>query len=91
MNFKQGEGVTRVILPIAACVLLISLLWAEKTGSYKLILLFKAPLSSLLVLTVALRPHPMTRYYRLVFAGLILGLVGDYLRTFFGYPKKQTV
>jgi uncharacterized membrane protein YhhN len=69
--------VAQVILPIVACLLLGGLLWAEKTGGYALILLFKAPLSSLFVLTAALRPHSFSRYYHIVIAGLILGLVGD--------------
>ena len=67
----------QVILPIIACALLVGLLWAEKTGGYALILLFKAPLSSLFVLTATLRPHFFKRYYHVVVAGLILGLVGD--------------
>ncbi len=67
----------RVVLPIVSCSLLVGLLWAEKTDSYKLILLFKAPLSSLFVLTAALLPHHFKRYCRLVITGLILGLVGD--------------
>ncbi len=67
----------RVILPIVACSLLVGLLWAEATGNYKVILLFKAPLSSLFVLTAALRPYVLKRYYHVVVAGLVFGLVGD--------------
>ncbi|MFA6224073.1 MAG: lysoplasmalogenase [Desulfomonilaceae bacterium] len=77
MNFIPGAAMVRVVLPIVSCSLLVGLLWAEKTDSYKLILLFKAPLSSLFVLTAALLPHHFKRYCRLVITGLILGLVGD--------------
>lgn len=67
----------RIILPFIASALLLGLLWAEKAGSYPFILLFKAPLSSLFVLVAAFLPHQKTRYFRLVIAGLIFGLVGD--------------
>lgn len=67
----------RVILLVVAGGLLLGLLWAEKTGNYGNILLFKIPLSSLFVLAAFLRAHPKTTYYQLVLAGLILGLIGD--------------
>ncbi|MGC8658692.1 MAG: lysoplasmalogenase [Desulfomonilaceae bacterium] len=66
----------RVISPVAA-LLLVCLLWAEKTGANELVLLFKAPLSLLFVLTAFVQDHRRKTYYRLVFAGLVFGLVGD--------------
>jgi uncharacterized membrane protein YhhN len=69
--------VTAFILLIVAGALLVGLLWAEHVGGYSHILLFKAPLSCLFVLTALLQSHPVARYYRLVLAGLVLGLVGD--------------
>jgi uncharacterized membrane protein YhhN len=77
VNFKQGGDLVRVILVVIAGALLVGLLWAEKTGSYGHILLFKAPLSSLFVIAAFIETHPILPYYRLVLAGLILGLVGD--------------
>jgi uncharacterized membrane protein YhhN len=69
--------VKRFILLVVAGGLLVGLLWAEYTEGYRQILLFKAPLSILFVVAAMLQAHPLPRYYRLVLAGLILGLVGD--------------
>jgi len=58
-------------------VLLASLLWAESTRSPSTILIFKTPLSALFVLAAFAQIHLNPSYYRLIFGGLILGLVGD--------------
>lgn len=57
--------------------LLAGLLWAESTRSPSTILIFKTPLSTLFVLTAFAQAHPHPAYYRLIFGGLLLGLVGD--------------
>lgn len=66
-----------VLMPVAGAVLLVGLLWAEKTGRTWISLACKAPISVLFVLYAVLQPHPLPWYYHLVLIGLILGLVGD--------------
>jgi len=66
---------------LIAPILLAGLLYAESlssgTGSRWMVLTFKTPLSILFVITAWLQPRVMPRYFKLVFIGLILGLVGD--------------
>ncbi len=67
----------RYILIVVAASLLTGLVWAESTGNNWLALGFKTPLSILFVLTVLLQPKVFPKYFKFVFVGLILGLVGD--------------
>ncbi len=67
----------RYILIFVAAGLLIGLLWAESTANNWLSLGFKTPLSILFVITALLQPKVLPKYFKLVLAGLILGLVGD--------------
>ena len=65
-------------LPVAAATCLMPvLLYFEKRESRKGMLPVKTFMSLLFVLTVALRPVMMPGYYRFLFIGLILCLVGD--------------
>jgi len=67
------------VLPIAipATLLLAGLLFFERRRSTAGKLATKAPLSCLFVLAALLAPHWAGWYYRLIVAGLVLGLVGD--------------
>ena len=67
----------RYILIVVAASLLMGLVWAESTGNNWLALGFKTPLSILFVITALLQPKVLPRYFKFVFVGLILGLVGD--------------
>ena len=67
----------RYILLVVAAGLLVGLLWAEGTGASWLSLGFKTPLSILFVVTALLQPRVMSKYFKFVLTGLILGLVGD--------------
>ncbi len=67
----------RCILIVVAACLLLGLLWAESTGNNLLVLEFKTPLSILFVITALLQPKVLPKYFKFVFIGLILGLVGD--------------
>jgi uncharacterized membrane protein YhhN len=67
----------KYILIAAAAGLLTGLVWAESTGNNWLSLGFKTPLSILFVITALLQPRVMPKYFKFVFTGLILGLVGD--------------
>jgi uncharacterized membrane protein YhhN len=67
----------RYILIFVAAGLLACLLWAESTGNSWLILGFKTPLSILFVITALAQPKVLPKYFKFVFIGLILGLVGD--------------
>lgn len=66
---------TPILIP--AGVLLILLLVSEARGSVKGKLASKTPLSLLFVITALLQPHPVPGYFHLVFAGLVLGMIGD--------------
>lgn len=67
----------KYILIVVAAGLLTGLVWAESTGNNWLALGFKTLLSILFVITALLQPRVMPRYFKFVFIGLILGLVGD--------------
>lgn len=67
----------KTILIAVAAALLVCLVWAESTGNSWLSLGFKTPLSILFVITALLQPKVRSGYFRSVFIGLILGLVGD--------------
>ena len=71
----------RIIMLLIAAGLLTGLLYAEfrfsGTGNNWLILAFKTPLSMLFVITALLQPRVIPGYFKLIFIGLILGLVGD--------------
>jgi uncharacterized membrane protein YhhN len=67
----------RYILIVVAAALLLGLVWAESTGNNLLVLGFKTPLSILFVITALLQPKVLPKYFKFVFIGLILGLVGD--------------
>ncbi len=67
----------RYILIVVAAGLLLGLVWAESTGNNLLVLGFKTPLSILFVITALLQPKVLPKYFKFVFIGLILGLVGD--------------
>ena len=71
----------RIVLLLIAAGLLTGLLYAESnfstTGNSWLILAFKTPLSTLFIITALLQPTVMPSYFKLIFIGLILGLVGD--------------
>ncbi len=64
-------------LVVIAAALLIGLLVAEHGRDPRRILLFKTPLSCLFVLAAVIQPHAVPSYWYCIFAGLILGLVGD--------------
>lgn len=64
--------VNAAILVVAAG-LLVGLLVAENRNSTSLILAFKTPLSVLFVVTTWVQPHPISSYFHLVLAGLVLG------------------
>ena len=70
------------LIVIGALVLLGALLYFEKKESQAGKLLTKTPLSVLFVLTAYLQPHPMEWYFYLLFAGLILCLLGDVFLAF---------
>jgi uncharacterized membrane protein YhhN len=67
----------KYILIVVAAGLLSGLVWAESTGNNWLALGFKTPLSMLFVITALLQPKAWPKYFKFVFIGLILGLVGD--------------
>ncbi len=67
----------RYVLIVVAAGLLLGLVWAESTGNNWLALGFKTPLSILFVITALLQPKVLPKYFKFVFIGLILGLVGD--------------
>ncbi len=67
----------KYILIVVAAGLLSGLVWAESTGNNWLALGFKTPLSMLFVITALLQPKVWPKYFKFVFIGLILGLVGD--------------
>ena len=67
----------KYILIVVAAGLLSGLVWAESTGNNWLALGFKTPLSILFVITALLQPKVWPKYFKFVFIGLILGLVGD--------------
>ena len=67
----------RNVLLVIAAGLLIGLLWAESTGGYARILMFKTPLSILFVVAALIQVRVFPPYFRLILAGLILGLIGD--------------
>jgi len=60
-----------------AAILLVGLLYFEKSGNGKGLIPVKSALSLLFVLTIIVQPHPMPTFYRLVLAGLLLCLGGD--------------
>ena len=64
-------------LLIPAFLLLLGLLWAERSQHRRLVLAFKTPLSALFVFTALVLPHAQSHYYYLVLTGLVLGLLGD--------------
>ena len=66
-----------VLLVIAGLIMLAALLFSEKQGSPRSILVTKTILSCLFVLTALLRPHPIPGYFYLLLVGLILCLIGD--------------
>jgi uncharacterized membrane protein YhhN len=76
-GFRSGGVMFNPILLLVALVLLLGLLYGEKTGRRSIILGLKTPLSVLFVITAVLQPHPLPWYYHYVLVGLILGLVGD--------------
>jgi len=71
----------RIMTILIAVGLLIGLLYAESsfctTGNSWLIIAFKTPLSILFVITALLQPRVLPRYFKLIFIGLMLGLIGD--------------
>ena len=73
----QGGNMLRYILLVVAAGLLLGLLWAEGTGANWLSLGFKTPLSILFVVAALLQPRVIPKYFKFVFTGLFLGLVGD--------------
>lgn len=73
----EGENMLRHILIVVATGLLLGLVWAESTGNNWLALGFKTPLSILFVITPLLQPKVLPKYFKFVFIGLLLGLVGD--------------
>ncbi|MEA3471323.1 MAG: lysoplasmalogenase [Thermodesulfobacteriota bacterium] len=76
--------VNSVIIVLAA-VLLVGLLFFEKTGNRKGVIPTKTILSLFFVIAVIVQPHPVPLYYHLLLAGLILCLVGDF---FLALPQK---
>ena len=73
-----------IILP--AVVLLIGLVYFEKTGNQKGKLPTKSVLSCLFILTALILPHPIPGYYYLMLIGLIFCLGGD---IFLALPQKN--
>jgi uncharacterized membrane protein YhhN len=75
-----------LFIPVAALVLLLLLLAAEKRESLKGKLIFKPLLSTLFIWTALLQPRPEAAYALWVLAGLSLSWVGDVLLIFKSRP-----
>lgn len=74
------------LIVVSAFILLAILLYFEKGRQQKYILPVKSILSGLFVFTILVQPHPISRYYHLLLAGLILCLAGD---VFLALPQKK--
>jgi uncharacterized membrane protein YhhN len=74
------------LIIVSAFILLAILLYFEKGRQQKYILPVKSILSTLFVFTVLVQPHPISRYYHVLLAGLMLCLAGD---VFLALPKKK--
>ena len=72
---------------ILAAILLPALLYFEKSENRKGLMPVKAGLSLLFIVTAVVQPHPILKYYHLMFSGLILCLVGDVL---LALPQKKS-
>lgn len=70
----------------SAAALLMTLLYFEKEKNPRGILPSKTLLSSLFVLAVLVQPHPISRYYHFIAAGLVMCLIGD---VFLAVPRKK--
>ncbi|TFG38532.1 MAG: lysoplasmalogenase [Syntrophobacterales bacterium] len=82
----EEEGTMVNIAIIAgALILLVGLLFFEKTGNRKGFITTKTILSLFFVIAVIVQPHPLPSYYHLLLAGLILCLVGDF---FLALPQR---
>jgi uncharacterized membrane protein YhhN len=69
-----------ILLP--ALLLLIGLISAEKSGSHKMILLFKTPLSMLFIVAWSLRPAQYPLFSHFILTALLFCLAGDILLAF---------
>jgi len=68
---------TNVLIIVFGFFLLLGLLYFEKKGDRKPLLVVKSILSLLFVITALLQLHPVPDYYHYLFAGLIFCLIGD--------------
>ena len=71
---------------VLAILLLIGLLYFEKTGNQRGKLPTKSLLSGLFILTALIQDHPLPGYYYLLLTGLIFCMGGD---VFLALPQKQ--
>lgn len=81
----------RIIILSVAVVLLAGLLVFEKKENLKGVLATKPILSGLFIVMALIQPHPLSSYYHLVLAGLVLSFVGDICLAFFFNRKVFTL
>ena len=74
------------VIVVLAAVLLVSVLFFEKKGRTKGVLLSKAPLSLLFILTALLQTYPLLGYYCLMLLGFLFCLGGD---VFLALPQRR--
>ena len=74
------------LIVVLAIILLIGLLYFEKTGNQRGKLPTKSLLSGLFILTALIQDHPLPGYYYLLLTGLIFCMGGD---VFLALPQKQ--
>ena len=71
---------------ILGVTLLIGLLYCEKRENPRGLLPIKTLLSLLFIFTAVIQPHPLSRYYHFLLAGLVFCLGGD---VFLAFPQKR--